>query len=62
MIVGGIKSHKNYKCRIACGLPIIPIKTKYDGPGSIPFNPINNKDVIDEAFEYFRLNVLFKNF
>jgi len=53
---------KNFNCKITCGLPILPIKSKFDGPGSFPFNAINNMDVIDEAFKFFRVNVLFKNY
>ena len=37
-------------------------RTKIDGPANINFQPKNNIDIIDEAFEYFRVNVLFKNF
>jgi actin related protein 2/3 complex subunit 3 len=41
---------------------LVPVKTKFDGPGNTPFELVNNKDIIEEAFEYFRINVMFKNF
>jgi len=43
-------------------LPLIPFKTKIDGPANQAFQAINGEDIIDEAFKYFRVNVLFKNF
>jgi hypothetical protein len=43
-------------------MPIVPFKTKIDGPANQAFNPINGMDIIDEAFKFFRINVLFKNF
>lgn len=45
----------------ACGLPIIPFRTKIDGPAKVNFQ-FANMDIIDEAFTYFRINVLFKNY
>jgi hypothetical protein len=50
------------KYRMACGLPLIPFKTKLEGPGSSGFQAINDEDIIDEAFRVFRINVLFKNY
>lgn len=43
-------------------MPIIPFKTKIDGPGNQSFQLRNEIDIIDEAFQYFRINVLFKNY
>ena len=44
-------------------MPIIPFRTKLDGPGSAGnFQAQGNMDIIDEAFTFFRVNVLFKNF
>lgn len=43
-------------------MPILPFRTKIDGPANVNFQPLNNIDIIDEAFQYFRINVLFKNF
>ena len=44
-------------------MPIIPFKTKIEGPASsTQFQPKNNMDIIDEAFLFFRVNVLFKNY
>lgn len=47
---------------MACGLPLIPIRTKIEGPGSVGFQSSTGEDIIDEAFRVFRINVLFKNF
>lgn len=54
--------YNDFKGRVACGLPLIPFKTKLEGPGNQAFQPINGEDIIDEAFKIFRINVLFKNF
>lgn len=40
---------------------MIPFKTKIDGPANVNYQ-FKNLDIIDEAFMYFRVNVLFKNF
>ncbi len=50
------------KYRTACGLPLIPFKTKLDGPGGTGFQSSTGEDIIEEAFKVFRVNVLFKNF
>jgi actin related protein 2/3 complex subunit 3 len=42
-------------------LPLIPFKTKIDGPANINY-PFQNVDIVEEGFQYFRVNVLFKNF
>lgn len=39
----------------------MPFKTKIDGPANVNYQ-FGNMDIIDEAFAYFRVNVLFKNF
>ena len=54
--------YNDFKGKIACGLAIIPFKTKLDGPANQGFNQIQGEDIIDEAFKVFRINVLFKNF
>lgn len=43
-------------------MPIVPFRTKVDGPGMMNSQLKSNMDIIDEAFAYFRINVLFKNF
>ena len=43
-------------------MPIIPIRTKVDGPGSSGYQTATGEDIIDEAFKVFRINVLFKNY
>ena len=47
---------------MACGFPIIPFRSNFQGPATQGFQKINGDDIIDEAFKYFRVNVLFKNF
>ena len=54
--------NSSFNGRIACGMPIMPFKTKLEGPASMGFSTNNQEDVIDEAFKVFRINVLFKNF
>lgn len=43
-------------------MPLLLFRTKLDGPIMGNFQPKNNIDIIDEAFAYFRINILFKNF
>lgn len=51
----------DFKGRVACGLPLIPFKSKLDGPGN-QLSQVVGEDIIDEAFKVFRVNVLFKNY
>merc|ERR1712232_68772 len=47
--------------RIACGMSILPIRTNYKGPA--PKHNDNSKpDIIDEALDFFKANVLFRNY
>lgn len=47
---------------MACGIPLLPIKTTIAGPAaSLPSSHKDN-DIIDEAIMYFRANVFFKNY
>lgn len=46
----------NYKK--ACGLALLPLRTQTNGPAPIT----KERDIIDEAIEFFRANVLFKSF
>ncbi len=43
-------------------MPLLPFKTKTDGPASSNMLPKDKPDIIDEAFQLFRVNVLFKDF
>jgi hypothetical protein len=52
----------NYNGRIVCGMPLIPFKTKIEGPANQNFQTQNGEDIIDEAYKFFRINVLFKNY
>ena len=44
----------------ACGLAILPLKTKVAGPA--PKADFDGDDIIDEAISQFRANVFFKNY
>ncbi len=44
----------------ACGIAILPIKTKTSGPA--PKQDGEGDDIIDEAITQFRANVYFKNY
>jgi len=41
-------------------LPVLPLKTDHRGPA--PKGTIQEDDIIDEAFKYYRANVFFKHF
>jgi len=43
------------------GTPLLPIKSAIRGNAPL-ISDENQKDIIDEAIEYFRANVLFRNF
>lgn len=45
---------------IVSNIPLLPIKTQI--PGTAPRGNPNEKDIIDEALELFKANVLYKNF
>jgi len=45
---------------VSCGCALLPLKTKVKGPAA-PC-PADQSDIIDEALQYFRANVLFRNF
>ena len=46
--------------KFACNIPILPLKTKIQGPA--PSQISNDEDIIDEAIKYFRINVFFQNY
>ena len=54
--------YNDWKGRTACGMPLIPFRTKLEGPANQGIQAQNQQDIIDEAFKFFRINVLFKNF
>ncbi len=47
---------------MACGIPLLPIKTGIAGPAQQLPSDSKESDIIDEAIMYFRANVLFKNY
>eukprot|EP00461_Guttulinopsis_vulgaris_P000088 UN00088 len=46
--------------KTVCGTALMPLKTTTRGPA--PPSIDNAKDIVDEAIEFFRANVLFRNF
>jgi len=53
-------SFNDFKGQPICGAVILPLKTKVRGPA--PPAKVTDKDIIDEAMEFFRANVLFRNY
>ena len=45
----------------ACGMGLAPVRGDVDGPAPKNLSP-SGKDIVDEALEFFRPNILFKNF
>ena len=45
---------------VSCGCALLPLKTKVKGPAA-PC-PSDQPDIVDEALQFFRANVLFRNF
>jgi len=43
-----------------CNTMVLPLRTKIKGPA--PPAPASGKDIIDEAIQFFRANVLFRNY
>eukprot|EP01112_Ceratiomyxa_fruticulosa_P019872 TRINITY_DN6604_c0_g1_i1.p1 TRINITY_DN6604_c0_g1~~TRINITY_DN6604_c0_g1_i1.p1 ORF type:complete len:173 (+),score=41.09 TRINITY_DN6604_c0_g1_i1:140-658(+) len=55
--------HSNFnevEARNISGLSILPIKSKVKG--NAPVAPPDQEDIIDESLNYFKANVLFRNF
>ena len=46
---------------MACGIPILPLKTEFQGPATKIANA-EEEDIVDEALTFFRATILFKNF
>jgi actin related protein 2/3 complex subunit 3 len=46
--------------KVICNMAILPLKTKYKGPA--PPAPPDKEDIIDESLNFFKANVLFRNF
>jgi actin related protein 2/3 complex, subunit 3 len=52
-------SFNNHTGKNLCNMAVLPLKTKYKGPAP----PLQQgADVIDEALDFFKANVLFRNF
>eukprot|EP00178_Gracilaria_changii_P012467 TRINITY_DN35326_c0_g1_i1.p1 TRINITY_DN35326_c0_g1~~TRINITY_DN35326_c0_g1_i1.p1 ORF type:complete len:174 (-),score=24.22 TRINITY_DN35326_c0_g1_i1:29-550(-) len=49
------------KCQTLCKMSILPLKTKYKGPAP-PQEDQTKDDIIDEALNFFKANVLFRNY
>jgi actin related protein 2/3 complex subunit 3 len=47
--------------RTVCGFGLLPIKTKQRGPAPLQRDE-TKPDIIDEAIEFYRANVLFRNY
>jgi len=55
--------HSNFngnEQKIVANMAILPLKTKFKGPA--PQAPADQEDIIDEAINYFKANVLFRNY
>jgi len=46
--------------KVVCNLAIVPLKTKYKGPA--PLASGDQEDIIDEALNFFKANVMFRNY
>jgi len=53
-------SFNDWKGQLSCGSAILPLKTKVKGPA--PPCKSTDLDIVDEALQFFRANVLFRNF
>merc|ERR1712137_1281136 len=53
-------SYNGDQSRMLCNMCILPIKTQYKGPA--PLLKEDKDDVIDEALNFFKANVLFRNY
>eukprot|EP01102_Stenamoeba_stenopodia_P000142 TRINITY_DN1010_c0_g2_i1.p1 TRINITY_DN1010_c0_g2~~TRINITY_DN1010_c0_g2_i1.p1 ORF type:complete len:213 (+),score=30.68 TRINITY_DN1010_c0_g2_i1:94-639(+) len=53
--------YNEVQARQVCGMSILPIKTKIKGPAPVEINA-ETEDIIDETLNYFRANMLFRNF
>lgn len=47
--------------QLACNMSVLPLKTKHKGPAP-PARNAAEPDVIDEALDYFKANVLYRNY
>jgi len=46
--------------KVVCNMAILPLKTKFKGPAVQA--PADQEDIIDEALNFFKANVLFRNY
>jgi actin related protein 2/3 complex subunit 3 len=51
---------KSDGAKLVCGFAIMPLKTKFKGPA--PVQREDGPDIVDEAIDFYRANVLFRNF
>ena len=47
-------------CKTVCNVTVLPLKTRSRGPAPKALD--SERDVIDEAIEFFRANVFFKSY
>jgi len=52
--------NEDNSAKVMCNMAILPLKTKYKGPA--PQAPADQEDIIDEALNFFKANVFFRNF
>jgi len=48
------------RVQLICNMSLLPLKTKCKGPA--PPGPADKEDIIDETLNFFKANVLFRNF
>jgi len=49
--------------RQICSMAVLPLKTSYRGPAPpVPGNQQDQPDIIDEAIDFFKANVMFRNY
>jgi len=52
--------NENTTLKVMCNMAVCPLKTKFKGPA--PPCAADQEDIVDEAINYFKANVLFRNF
>jgi len=60
-------SHNRVECRLLSGMGLLPITTQYKGPapkwtGGAGTGEDAEVDIVDEALDFFKANVLFRNY
>eukprot|EP01104_Vermistella_antarctica_P004473 TRINITY_DN14917_c0_g1_i1.p2 TRINITY_DN14917_c0_g1~~TRINITY_DN14917_c0_g1_i1.p2 ORF type:complete len:175 (+),score=45.01 TRINITY_DN14917_c0_g1_i1:28-552(+) len=54
-------SFNNAQSKQVCGMAILPLKTKHKGPAP-PQRDTASADIIDEALDFFKANIMFRNY